>query len=95
MPRRSTTIYNTLQFDCLHCARSFSTQGGLKKHKNSAHKQAQFVSPSPPTYNLNTPSGSEHRDNKPSEDAQAFEDVNLEAVHTESCQFHPILNGNV
>ncbi|THG94792.1 hypothetical protein EW026_g6745 [Hermanssonia centrifuga] len=86
MPR--TTTYNVLWFDCPQCARSFSTQGGLKKHKNSTHKQTQYAPPS-------LPSGSGARDDEFPEGAQEFEEDDSEAVpHAvpESRQYHPILN---
>ncbi|PSS37092.1 hypothetical protein PHLCEN_2v1058 [Hermanssonia centrifuga] len=90
MPRNKT--YSALRYDCRSCRRSFSTQGGLKKHKNASHKEAQFAPPSPPVNSF--PSGVEHQDG-----SRSFEDAEEHGggldgapLAVEVTQYHPTMN---
>ncbi|PSS33983.1 hypothetical protein PHLCEN_2v1973 [Hermanssonia centrifuga] len=80
-----------MRYDCQQCARSFSTQGGLKKHKNASHKQAQFVRPSPPDNNF--PPDNEHpsRDGSP-EDAEECGGDGAVPLTVEVSEYHSIMN---
>ncbi len=95
MPR-STSTYNTKRYNCLHCSRSFSTQGGLTKHRKSTHKPAQFLPPSTSesARDLPSASASQHPEG-PFENVQEHGGDLDGAVPpvVESSQYHPFLNG--
>ncbi|PSR77223.1 hypothetical protein PHLCEN_2v8003, partial [Hermanssonia centrifuga] len=92
MPR-STSTYNTKRYNCLHCSQSFSTQGGLTKHRKSTHNPAQFLPPSTSARDLPSASASQHPEG-PFENVQEHGGDLDGAVPpvVESSQYHPFLN---